>query len=528
MNFIRNVKIKTRLLFLVIIVIVLFGSSIVGWFYSLDKVKIGSKLYNEIKSYNDIILRVALLRSDLNEIRVKSVLILAETNRGKMKQLQIEIKQLSYDIDKSFNEILSMIPEDGVNRVIMDTQSTWQKFRDESISDILAGNMLKAKELITDIQKQRYEKFMEQVTIAIKTVVLKIVELEENTDKIIWKNIRFITLATVFLFIIILIFMLFITDSITEPLKKVTLATLKIADWDLSQKEIDIKSRDEIGQLANTFSKMVNKLIELIERINQEVNQIVTSSNSLVSVSNNSSTASVQLAQTIEQIAKVTQDVAQSSQLAATSSQKTQELSKEGFEALQNMYTKTDTIKKVITDTYSNVTSLTSRSKSINEMINIITDIADQTNLLSLNAAIEAARAGDSGRGFAVVATEIRKLADSSFQQVQRISKIIQEILVDAENTEKITGKSVNEIEEGISLIEKAHKLFLDIIQQADNIATQVENIATSIEEISASTEEVSAQAEEQSSLVGEVTTNSAQLRSIADSLKKSVESFKL
>ena len=192
------------------------------------------------------------------------------------------------------------------------------------------------------------------------------------------------------------------------------------------------------------------------------------------------------------------------------------------------MLQKIEAIKVTMEGSVGNIKTLAKRSNDISEMIGVITDIADQTNLLSLNAAIEAARAGDAGRGFAVVATEIRKLADSSQQQAQRISKIIHDILSDTKMTQNGIERGAMEVAEGMKIIESTHKVFLEIIQQVEKIAEQMEQIAANAEETSASTEEVSAQAEEQSAAIEEVMGASVNLNNVAEKIHISANSFKV
>lgn len=279
--------------------------------------------------------------------------------------------------------------------------------------------------------------------------------------------------------------------------------------------------------LTKAFAKMAGNLRELVLKINKEVEQVSSISASFAVVAEQSSRNSTQLSQAIEQIAKAASEVAQSTQSASSSSLKAQELSKQGRIVLHDMSGKVDAIKNSMIKSVENIKKLSNRSSEISEMISVITDIADQTNLLSLNAAIEAARAGEAGRGFAVVASEIRKLADSSQKQAQRISRIIQDILADTKQTQETTEKEAQHVEEGMSMINSVNKMFLEIVEQVDNIAAKMEQIAANAEETSASTEEVSAQAEQQNASMIEVAASATQLRSSADSLKKSVSIFK-
>lgn len=313
-------------------------------------------------------------------------------------------------------------------------------------------------------------------------------------------------------------------SKMTFNLTEMSLFAERIASGDLTV-NATTDTKDKV--LTKAFIRMVSNLRELVLKINKEVEQVNSIAASFAVVSEQSSKNSAQLSLAIEQIAKAANEVAQSTQSASSSSMKAQELSKQGKIVLHDMSGKVDAIRNSMLKSVENIKKLSNRSNEILEMTSVITDIADQTNLLSLNAAIEAARAGEAGRGFAVVASEIRKLSDSSQKQSQRISKTIQDILANTKQTQETTEKEAQHVEEGMNMINLVNKMFLEIVEQVDNIAAKMEQIAANAEETSASTEEVSAQAEEQNASMSEIAVSATQLKTSADSLQKSVSIFK-
>ncbi|MBI5359254.1 MAG: HAMP domain-containing protein [Planctomycetes bacterium] len=314
-------------------------------------------------------------------------------------------------------------------------------------------------------------------------------------------------------------------QELIDNSKEMADALTSIAGGNLTT-TVKVRSANDI--LANEMKKMVENLKSLIEKIQMQSGVVTSTSSSLAAIAEQSTNTSTQLSQAIEQIAKGSGEVAHSAQTASSSNLKAQELSRHGRSALQDMLVKVGAIKKSMDMTVENTQKLVKRSSDISEMMDVITDIADQTNLLSLNAAIEAARAGEAGRGFAVVATEIRKLSDSSQLQAQRISRIVQEIMTDTKTARDITDMGARDMAEGVNIIETTHKLFLEIIQNVENIASQMEQIAASAEETSAATEEVSAQSEEQTAAITEIANSASKMAFAADMLQKSTSVFRI
>jgi len=192
---------------------------------------------------------------------------------------------------------------------------------------------------------------------------------------------------------------------------------------------------------------------------------------------------------------------------------------------------------------------LETRSGEIGRIVEMITTIADQTNLLSLNAAIEAARAGESGRGFAVVADEVRKLAEESAQAAEQISKLIQEVQSETSSAVEAIDEGTREVAVGAQVMNRAGEALQKILQGVDETASTsadiaavldsqadsasvldkaIGDIAAVVEENAASAEETAAATEEQLASMQEIGSLTQELTNMAANLKKSVEAFKV
>lgn len=330
--------------------------------------------------------------------------------------------------------------------------------------------------------------------------------------------------------IVVAVVVSLLVRRILKPVKKLNTALATIADGDFTV-ELQTKGSDEIATMGHSLEEFVGIMREIIVDIRTISDQLSASSTATKEISGTLHTASESQAEsmgdvkvTIDQVAAAIQDLAEH---ASTLSDVVNSTNVQGGQARENMQQTVDVAAKgradmlTVSDTMSEIVAsmkeleqvvgkVGDSTEQINSMVRIISDISDQTNLLSLNAAIEAARAGDAGRGFAVVAEEIRKLAEVSASSAARISEIITQVNEEVSSMVAKTGESVAYIEDNSAKITDSCQIFENIyanvsdtnrmlgdiveqIGQVDDVAT---NIAALSEEQSASTEELLASTE--------------------------------
>lgn len=330
--------------------------------------------------------------------------------------------------------------------------------------------------------------------------------------------------------IVVAVVVSLLVRRILKPVKKLNTALATIADGDFTV-ELQTKGSDEIATMGHSLEEFVGIMREIIVDIRTISDQLSASSTATKEISGALHTASESQAEsmgdvkvTIDQVAAAIQDLAEH---ASTLSDVVNSTNVQGGQARENMQQTVDVAAKgradmlTVSDTMSEIVAsmkeleqvvgkVGDSTEQINSMVRIISDISDQTNLLSLNAAIEAARAGDAGRGFAVVAEEIRKLAEVSASSAARISEIITQVNEEVSSMVTKTGESVAYIEDNSAKITDSCQIFENIyanvsdtnrmlgdiveqIGQVDDVAT---NIAALSEEQSASTEELLASTE--------------------------------
>lgn len=309
-----------------------------------------------------------------------------------------------------------------------------------------------------------------------------------------------------------------ISRMISNPVHNMAIVAEKIANGDLTQDEIKIKSKDEIGDLAHAFNNMAKNLSDVIKQINISAEQVAASSEELQATSEQATEATEQIASAIQEVASGSesqvssseqsavameevsmgiQRIAESSTTVRDSAQEAATLSEQGYQSLQAAIHQMEAIETGTHNTTVAIKNLTERSREIGKIIDVITSISEQTNLLALNAAIEAARAGEHGRGFTVVAEEVRKLADQSRESASQIVQLIQEIQKDTETANNEMNQNSKEVDEGKNVIQKTGAAFQQVLNAVQQVNVQIQEVSAASEQISANTEQVTASVEQ-------------------------------
>lgn len=377
--------------------------------------------------------------------------------------------------------------------------------------------------------------------------------------------------STIVTAIVCLIVALIIATLIIKPLEQTISIIRKIADLDFRKDEIHtrvIKRKDESGLMARAVEHLREELVTVISKITGQSKDLYVTAGSLNS-------SAYETSESVEQVEKAISEIAE----GATSQAAETQTATENIIVMGNMIEETnDEVEKlrenaramrsagdVAMDILKDLSAVNQKTKDamqviyaqtnvtndsalkIKEAVNIITDIAEETNLLSLNASIEAARAGEQGRGFAVVAAQIQKLAEQSNESAKQIEQIINVLINESqksvETMEEVkvvidkqdenvqhTGDAFQNVKDGISSSIDVIRIIAAKTKQLDEarvrVVDVVQNLTAIAEENAASTEETSASAAEVSAIMGTIAENTGHLNGIAHELEESIKQF--
>ncbi len=347
--------------------------------------------------------------------------------------------------------------------------------------------------------------------------------------------------------IVFAVFMLllcfFISRGITRTLGYVdsSLEEMSQGGGDLT-KRLHVEREDETGSLARSFNNFLDNLKEIVVRINQNAVDVAGSAENLnrtsaaiASGTERAASQSTSVAIACEEMAATSAEIAGNCIRTVEISNRATQTALTGSEVVGHAVQSIQRIAVKVQQSAKTVASLGTRSEQIGNIVGTIEDIADQTNLLALNAAIEAARAGEQGRGFAVVADEVRALAERTTRATREISEMIKAIQKETQSAVEAMEEGVQEVERGTKDASRSGQALEEIINQVGDLTSQINQIATAAEQQTATTNEISKSMHQITGVVSDASKSSQdtagaanELASMAEELKQIVAQFRM
>ncbi len=337
-----------------------------------------------------------------------------------------------------------------------------------------------------------------------------------------------IVLAGVLTAAVVAVLAYFFSLALVKPIYPIMARAKEIAEGDLTGDDLAIQNHDELGSLTISINDMSQSLKTLVREASSASDEVASASMQIAASSAEMSQGMgdqnkqvTQIASAIEQMSASIVEVARKSGEAAANAEQSGQMAQTGGEVVNQTIEGMQAISEAVSASAASVTELGKRGEQIGAIIEVINDIADQTNLLALNAAIEAARAGEHGRGFAVVADEVRKLADRTTKATEEIAGSIKAIQTETQDAVARMNAGTEQVTRGVDRATEAGQSLQQIVTSATEVSGMIQSIAAAAQQQSAASEQVSrtvqsigaiaAQAEEGANQAAEAVTGLAQ-----------------
>ena len=475
-----NLSTRSKLLLSFGLIMVMFLAVIFIAYSNIQKITQSEKRLHDIHFV--IALEINELRSHQNHNRADILAMMLTKDKSEQLVLENGMNQRSDTINKLVL-ILSKIDTDPLflNRLndLRNNIQAYQNGRFIEIGLIKEGKIEEASQAGTGIQAERYEKIRSlsyEMSNQAKIDADKQLTIDMKNSRT--STLLFILFGTIALFFSLIIVVV-MNRTMAQPLNDLTNVASRIASGDLKV-EVKTKDRkDEIGVLSQAFDQMVSYLRQFINDINEVVNVLASSSTEILAATTQVATGTSETAAAISETSTTVEEVQQASKLSsqkaknvADSAQRVVQVFQNGQKSVDETINGMNRIREQMDSIAQTVVRLSEQSQSIGGIIASVTDIADQSNLLAVNAAIEAAKAGEQGRGFAVVAQEIKNLAGQSKQATLQVRNILNDI-------QKVTGAAVMATEQGSKAVESGLKQSMQageairILAESSNEAVQ-------------------------------------------------------
>ena len=316
-------------------------------------------------------------------------------------------------------------------------------------------------------------------------------------------------------------------DELILPVQEGITVLTKIGKGDLTgrvtgnYKGEHKKIKESINTTAEALTETITGINKAIQSTNSAAHQISSSIEQMAAGAQEQSAQATEVASAVEEMTKTIYETSKNTSIASEASKNAGSVAKDGGKVVEETIDGMSKISQVVKQSAGTVQALGKSSDQIGEIVQVIDDIADQTNLLALNAAIEAARAGEQGRGFAVVADEVRKLAERTTKATKEIASMIQHIQKDTKDAVLSMQQGTVEVESGKELAEKAGQSLKEIIVGAERVVDIVTQVAAASEEQSSAAEQISKNIESISSVTQESASGIQQIAHASEDLNR-------
>jgi methyl-accepting chemotaxis protein len=561
----RRISIKFQLLSSFVLVLILV-SGLFGWvlYQFKDSIKDNDDLYNHTVNRTEMVhnARYGFNNALLN---LRGYILYKDSN---YKKLFLEQLNESIALSKEFDKTTQNPKTKAEAEILVKNLEQYQIVGNSVIQGLESNDpnlnqKLNEGRILVDKITQSYNNV---IALQIDTQKKKRQAIDDDTKGDI--SISIIAMTIIYIIVISVIF--WYSNNFSKRMTNLKKVVNDLAYLDLGTPNIYPTRNDEIGDMAITVIEAKQRLIDMGKKLHNSTETLTISSNQLTCMTEEQAKATEVISQSIqditqgaihsandindisavmEQVSASVHGISNNANQINVSVQSASKDASNGMTLLNDVVEQTNKIDEAMKEIVSNISSMEDASDEIKNIVDLINGIAGQTNLLALNAAIEAARAGEHGRGFAVVADEVRKLAEQSSNATKNIEAIINNMSsqisttvdkVSKANDEVVKGKqSTAQVNAGFSeIVNRLGQVSIDvgqvtvaiaeIVKGTESIVANIQNVSAVAEQTSASSQHVAASTEEQSASMQEVLANAQNLLTLAEQLKQLSSQFKI
>ena len=543
MSLIKNLKIRTKLNILVIfasLLMVAIGTT------GLLGINISNSALSSV--YNENLLHII----QLNEVRDHQTQVRTELLEAGLERDGFEILARIDKVRSSLFQIETILGEYNKHTMSAEEKKLMDAFMAERmdygrngvipILDLLqAEKFEQVQKLRKEVMNPGYAKASVGIDALIQLQVNAAKKEFERVEKA-TKIIRIIAIATIVAGLALSIVLgLIITRSVNSGVRELAVTAKKLANGELTAR-VNWDSTDELGDVGRAFNQMATEFSSLISQVRQSADQVASAAamqtgtaEKVSAISGKQTQQAAIAASSIENLNSAVKEIAQKTDDVVTSANDASTMAAEGQKVVNKAVQGIQQVATTVKESAQLMVALGQRSDQIGQIVNVIKDIAEQTNLLALNAAIEAARAGEQGRGFAVVADEVRKLAERTATATSEISKMISAIQSETGNAVSTMEKGSSQVSDGVALANQAGQSLQNINSSVKRVVEMIEQISEATRsqsemtnEITKRVEHIAEMAQENTSSIDETTHASHDLQNLSGHLQQVVSRFKL
>jgi methyl-accepting chemotaxis protein len=505
MKWFNNLSLTSKFILILGLILVVLAAAVGISFQSLYAAKsTASELNNEQYAAR---LNMITLRANQNWQRAETLEAILTSNLAAQQALEADVTDLGNQNDTITQSLDVFFQTDPY--VTADFISDWNQAkqllaqnttnRSTIFEDISTGNLAEATQLALGIQKTNVDN---------TRALLITMTNEENTEisRMLLASSRSIDrsmvlcgilggLAVLFLILTVIV----LTRIVSRPLKDLSVLSTRIGKGDLTAEIRQVSNNDEVGSLFQAFRIMTDNMRTMVRENKESVNLLSSSSAEILAAATQIAAGSVETAtavsqttSTVEEVRQISESSSAKAKAVADNAQKTTEIAQNGKKALEGIVEVMDNIRERVESIAESVVRLSEQGQAIGEIIASVNDIADQSNLLAVNAAIEAAKAGEYGKGFGVVAQEIKGLAEQSRQATTKVRAILLDV-------QKGTSAAVMATEQGNKAVEIG-------VKQSQEAGESIRVLADSVAEAAQASVQIAASNQQQMAGISQVT----------------------